>query len=218
MTRILSVLLLFAAPPAFAGPPTKFLRAQVKEVRALLAMPVKSATPGAAEVDQRLMALVDPVMEFDKLSEAALRKHWPGLNPDQRAEFVSLFRELVFRSYLKRVRSADEAYELVYEDEEARGRKAAAVTVVAKTSKVEIELVFNLTTQDGRKWVAGDVVIDEVSLVQNYREQFNKIIADEGWAGLIKKMKDKLGDLGSKAPLKPAAAPATEKKPAAAAK
>ncbi len=211
MNRVLPLTiaaLMLLTGSANAGPPQKFLNDQVAAVRALLGTKAAAGTPQAAELDQQLMAKVDPVMEFDKLAEAALKKHWPTLKPEQRAEFVTLFRELVFRSYLKRVRGAQESYTLEEWAQEPRGRTNALVEVVAKTKRAEIELVFHLATRDGAKtWVAEDVVIDEVSLVQNYREQFNKIIAEEGWDGLIGKMKKKLGDLGAPVKAAPSAPP-----------
>ena len=199
MIRVLTILALVATV-AQAAPPQKFLEQQIAAVRGHIATKVVAGTPQAAELDQKLMAVVDPVMEFDQLAEAALKKHWPTLKPEQKAEFVKLFRELVFRSYLKRVRGADEAYTLKEWNQEPRGRKAALVEVVADTGKVQIELAFNLVTKDGNTWVAEDVIIDEVSLVGNYREQFNQIIAKDGWDGLIKKMRKKVAELGPPAP------------------
>lgn len=215
MKAIASLVCLFAltfAATAHAGPPTRFLETQVEAVRALLKNPVKSGTPEAAAVDEKLKAIVNPVMDFERLSQNVLSKHWPGLSPAQRTAFVDLFRALVFHSYLKEIRSANEDYTVAYEDEEAKGRKAAAVTAVAKTKKVEIELVFHLITNDGQTWVAEDVVIDEVSLVENYREQFNKIIADKDFAALLDKMREKLVELGGKVP-ETAAKPATPAEP-----
>lgn len=179
---------------ARAPQPTKFMKAQVNTVRELLKVKVTAGTPEAAEHDKKLMAIIEPVMEFEGLSQRALRKHWPTLNETQRSTFVSLFKELVFRSYLKRVRSADEAYTIKYEDEEEKGDKAT-VTAIAKTKKAEIELVFKLEAREGKRWVAADIVIDEVSLEENYREQFNKIIAEEGFEKLLDKMRKKLEDL-----------------------
>ncbi|MCA9543320.1 MAG: ABC transporter substrate-binding protein, partial [Myxococcales bacterium] len=174
---LLGLSLLLVATAAQAGPPTKFLQTQVDEVRALLKQDTGGDKAKGQALDAQLMGLIDPVMEFEQLSERALQKHWPTLKPEERSEFTTLFRELVFRSYLKKVRSANEDYSLVYEDEEARGRREAAVTVIAKTKKAEIELVFHLRAVKGKRFVADDVIIDEVSLVGNYREQFNKIIA-----------------------------------------
>ncbi len=203
-----------AVGTAHAGPPTDFLQAQVQAVRDVLAVQVKPATPEEAAANEKLKGIINPVMEFEKLSERALQKHWPTLDAAQRARFVALFRELVFHNYLKRVRSANEDYTVVYEAEEAKGRKAASVTAIAKTRKAEIELVFHLATGDGKIWVAEDIVIDEVSLVENYREQFNKIIAKDGFGALLVKMQDKLVDLGGIVPAPDAALTAAPTKPA----
>lgn len=189
-----------AATAAHAGPPTKFLQKQVDGVRALIAQPAKAGTPESAAIDEKLKAIVDPVMEFERLSENVLQKHWAGLSPADRQTFVELFRALVFHSYLKEIRSANENYGIEYEDEEPKGRKAAAVTAIAKTKKVEIELVFHLVAREKGAWAAEDIVIDEVSLTENYREQFNKIIADKGFPELLKKMRDKLVELGGTVP------------------
>jgi len=168
----------------------------VKAVRALLAKPVVKDTPEKAKVDAELRAILDPVMDFDRLSQNALRKHWDGLTPPQRAEFILIFRALVFHSYMEKIRSAGEQYTIEYEDEMPKGRKAAAVAAIAKTKRAEIELVFHLIAENAAKWVAEDIVIDEVSLVENYREQFNKIILKDGFEELLKKMRAKLKDLG----------------------
>lgn len=204
MTALAALLMLAGA--AHAGPPTQYLQEQVKAVRAIIAQKAEKGTPQATEADQKLMAIIGPVMEFEKLSEKALRKHWPTLSTEQRNDFVTLFRELVFRSYLKRVRSANEDYTIDYEDEEKTGPNSATVSAVAKTKKAEIELVFHLEGRPDNKYVAADVVIDEVSLVENYREQFNKIVADEGFPALLEKMRKKLKDLGAEVP--PTSSPA----------
>jgi len=200
-----------AASSAHAGPPTKFLQKQVDAVRALIAQPAKAGTPESAAIDEQLKAIVNPVMEFDQLSQTVLKKHWATLSPADQQAFVELFRALVFHSYLKEIRSANENYTIEYEDEEPKGRKAASVTAIAKTAKVEIELVFHLAAREKGAWAAEDIVIDEVSLSENYREQFNKIIADDGFPTLLTKMRDKLVELGG-------AVPGAEKKPAEGAK
>ena len=83
---------------AHAGSPTQFIQSKV------------SGTPEAAAVDKKLSTLIDPLLMFDRMSENALRSHWSTLTEPQRAEFIVLFRALVFRSYLNRIRGADEAY------------------------------------------------------------------------------------------------------------
>ena len=167
---------LAGAAHAAAPKPTTWLGEQITAVRALVA----PATPlPAAEQDAKLKALVDPVMEFETLSERALGKHWATLKPEQRKVFVDTFRELVFRSYLKKVRGANNDYTLTFEGE----------------SLAEIELVFTLEPREDKRWIAADVTIDEVSLVENYREQFNKTITTDGFDALISKMKKKLAEI-----------------------
>lgn len=222
-STVFFVLAMGLTAPAIAGKPTRFLKGQMKVVRGLIGQKVVKGTPEAKAHDEKLKVVIDPLMEFDKLSERSLRKHWPTLSPDQKAEFILLFRELVFQSYLSKVRSANEDYSIVYEDEEAKGRKAAAVTAIAKTRKAEIELVFHLVARSAKVWVAEDIVIDEVSLVENYREQFNKIIAEDGFAALLTKMRKKLTKLGATIPTSlpastPSKAPASVPSKAAPAK
>ena len=154
----------------------------------------------AVEVADAFASFCPHGASAEKMSENALRAHWAGLSEAQRSEFVHLFRALLFRTYLQRIRNAEEDYSLEFESEEAKSRKAAAVTVIAQTRKAEIELVFHLTTNNGRVWIAEDVVIDEVSLVENYREQFNRIIKKDGYVTLLQKMADKLIELGGQIP------------------
>ena len=144
---------MYGALIAHAGSPTQFIQAKVREVRALLAVKIVNGTPEAAAVDKKLSTLIDPLLMFDRMSENALRTHWSTLKGPQRAEFIVLFRALVFRSYLNRIRGADEAYTIEYEGEEAKSRKAASVSAVAKTKKAEIELVFHVLTKDGKQWL-----------------------------------------------------------------
>jgi phospholipid transport system substrate-binding protein len=216
---LITVIVALLPAAAWSGPPSDMLKEKVKAARSLLQKKAQSGTAEAKKTDDELRQVIEPALDFQKMSENTLRVHWVSLQSQQQAEFVSLFRALLFRSYLTRIRKADEDYSLLYESEEAKGRKAAAVTVIAQTSKAEIELVFHVITNDGKLWITEDIVIDEVSLVQNYREQFTRIIKKDGYPALLQKMADKLVDLGGEIPtditsvkaIKPAAVAPTEK-------
>lgn len=171
---------------AFAGPATDFLKDKVKTVRALVAQPTKDAS-AKAKIDTQLMAVVVPLMNFPKMSEAALGKRWVECTAAQKKRFIELFQELVFHSYMKRIRSANEEYSVEYTDEMAGEGGRYEVEAEAKTKKMEVELRFKLTPVQ-TSFEVEDVVIDEVSLVGNYREQFAQIIKNEGFEGLLKKM------------------------------
>ena len=185
---------------ANAAPPIGFIKGQVEKVRSLLKIPVKDNTPEKEKIDEQLRSILNPVMNFDRLSENALRNHWAGLTPIQRTDFITLFRALVFHSYLQKIRSAEEAYTIDYVDQQAKGSKAASVTAISRTKTTEIELVFHILKEEGGLWSVEDIVIDEVSLVENYREQFDRIIKKSGFAVLLEKMSTKLEKLGGKVP------------------
>ena len=184
--------LFFTPAVVLAGPATTFLQGKVTAVRALLAQPAQ--TPAARRsLDQQLLSAVQPVIDFPGMSERSLGRHWAGLNVGQRAEFIALFQELVFRSYLNKIRRANEAYELEYEDEEPRA-PGVFVLATSNSSTFEVELGFHLVQRAG-SWIAWDLVIDEVSLTENYREQFNRIIIQESFEALLRRMRSKIASL-----------------------
>lgn len=199
---IIMASLLVSATIHAAGtlPPMVFMKAKVSEARKLLGKKVVAGTPEARKVDAELRSLIDPVLNFERMSENTLRSHWPTLKAEQRKDFISLFRALLFHSYLTRIRKADEAYTIEYESQEAKGPKAATVTAITRTSRAEIELVFHLIRVPEGIWVVEDIVIDEVSLIDNYREQFNRIIIKDGYGVLLQKMADRLVELGGAIP------------------
>jgi phospholipid transport system substrate-binding protein len=186
---------------ANAGPPIGFIKGEVEKVRALLKIPVKAESPEKEKIDDQLRSILNPVMNFERLSENALRNHWTTLSEVQRSDFVALFRALVFHSYLQKIRSAEEAYTIDYVDQQAKGAKAASVTAISRTKTTEIELVFHILREENGLWSIEDIVIDEVSLVENYREQFDRIIKKSGFVVLLEKMIKKLNKIGGKLPI-----------------
>ena len=195
-----ALVVLMTASAVLAGPPTRFVTAKVQEVREQLSTNGGKGKVSIREENRQLRKILDPVIEFERLSQNALRRHWKDLTKAEQSEFVALFQALVFHTYFERIRSDGGTSSIKYEDEEAKGRNAAAVTAIAKTRKAEVELVFHLIRRQNRLWVVEDIVIDEVSLVENYREQFNRIIVKDGFPALLKKMADKLVDQGGEIP------------------
>ena len=179
---------------AAPAPATHFLKSRVIEVLKLAALPTPDAKT-KSQIDQQLLSLIKPLMNFPEMSRASLGKHWDTRSKEEQKRFISLFEDLVFHSYIKKIRSAQTGYRVEYEDESPK-QGGAIVEALAVTSKMETELrfVLNAKAQDKGSaiYVAEDIVIDEVSLVQNYREQFNKIITKDGFEALIKKMETQI--------------------------
>jgi phospholipid transport system substrate-binding protein len=169
-----------------------FLKKRHDSVAAILRKPVKTDAAREnrnAELDRILGTLLD----FDELSRRTLRDHWKGLAEAQRTEFSKLFVNLIERSYRKNLESTLD-YAIRYEGE-SPGPGGVVVHTVARSKKnrraPEIVIDYALGKSDGG-WKVFDVTTDGVSLVDNYRNQFNRIIKRKGWEGLIAKMRARL--------------------------
>jgi len=183
-----------AALPAQAlaqGDPVVFLKKQDKQVRSIL-----ERAADAKRADKLSKAL-NRMLDFEVLSKHALDAHWDGLTPAQRTEFVDLLRQLVERSYQKNMKSTAN-YQVRYGD----AREATTGTVVQTTARSrknrrapEVSIDYTMTVRDGQ-WKVYDVVTDGVSLVDNYRSQFNRIIRKKGFDALVEKMRTRLAKQG----------------------
>jgi phospholipid transport system substrate-binding protein len=177
------------------GPGTKAVKAANATISALLAKDVAAGSKEEQELATKVTASVRDFLDVDALGERALSDHWADLSAAQRTEFLDILRGLLEDNYVKGLR-ANLEYKVEYKgetknDDGTRVVKTAIKTVRrnrAYTIKVDYTLV-----EDGGKWKCFDVATDGVGLVENYRAQFNKIIAKDGFEGLIAKMKKKRG-------------------------
>ena len=187
LTIMLSAMTFVHAESPSKTPATDFLKLKIAEVMKLAAVPTPNARR-KAELDAKLLKIIKPLMDFSTMSRQSLGKHWAARTPAERARFIALFQELVFHSYMKKIRSARSGYKLEYEDESPRANKGAVVEAISITESSETELRFVLKSDGRGGYIAEDIVIEEVSLVQNYREQFNRIITKSGFKALLEKM------------------------------
>ena len=173
---------------AFAGPPTDAVKAKQSELFKLL-----EKAPDATN-QKRIATIFDEMLDYDGLAEASLGTEWKGLKDSERAEFVSLLKQLVQKAYERNLKKII-AYDVSYVSEEAAGDKAWVVKTKAQNKsdahEEPIDIDFKLVEKSG-KWMVGDIVTEEVSLVSSYRAQFVKIIKKDGYAALASKMKEKI--------------------------
>jgi phospholipid transport system substrate-binding protein len=169
--------------------PKETLRKTNDQLRKLL------KEPDPTKVRSSIKELVNGFLDYQELSTRALGEHWEKLKPEQRTEFVGVLRDLIERNYVRQLRSNVD-YDVVYKTEDVKGKEATVQTAVKakrKGREVEIPIDYKLSERGG-KWVVFDVITEEVSLVRNYRSQFQKIIEKDGYEGLIAKMKKRLAE------------------------
>lgn len=147
---------------------------------------------GQSKVQQKRAALrteISKVFDFEEMSKRTLGIYWKERTPQEKKEFVELFKDLLERSYSGKIESYTDE-EVVYTDERIEDRYAEVKTKIITKEKKEIPIDYRLYFT-GNNWKVYDVVIEGVSLISNYRSQFNKIIRTQSYQELVKRMKTK---------------------------
>lgn len=144
------------------------------------------------KTEQRRNAIrkaITEVFDFEEMAKRSLAIHWQKRTAQEKKEFVSLFTDLLERSYIKKIESySDEKID--YLEEKIDGDNALVKSKITTKRGLEIPIDYRLMKKDN-KWFVYDVVIEGVSLVNNYRNQFNKVIRQSSFEDLVKKMKNK---------------------------
>ncbi|MGE0785208.1 MAG: phospholipid-binding protein MlaC [Sandaracinaceae bacterium] len=144
---------------------------------------------------EELTRLLSGLLDFEALSRAALSEHWEARSPAERERFVTLLRQLVERNYQSNLERILD-YEITYDGETVRGESTVVTTTArSRTERRQppIEIEYTLR-REGNDYRVVDVRTDGVSMVQNYRTQFGRIIDREGWGELISRMEHRLAD------------------------
>ena len=186
----LAVLMLGLAMVAHAAPPgpTDQLKETVDAILVIL-----KDNPGANGIkDEKILALVDERFNFTGMAQRVLAKNWRKASAEQKARFVELFRQLLSNSYLGRVRAYTDE-KVRYGKEQIKKEKYAMVDTVIVSGNTDIPIDYKLQLMND-KWLVYDVVIEEVSLVQTYRSNYQTIVNDKGMDGLLVQMKEKLDE------------------------
>ena len=219
MTRALvllaSVLVCLTAGDAVAGVPTDQLRGSIDLILKIVTDPELKKEAKTAERRRRIWAVVNQIFDFTEISQRSLARHWIPRTPAERQEFIRLFGDLLEYSYVTKI----EAYsgeKIQYTGEAADGDQAVVKTRIVTKQGLEIPVDYRMFVKDNR-WRAYDVNIEGVSLVANYRTQFNTVIQRAGYPDLVAKLKTKqderLGPRETGRPVPVSTAPAVPRPP-----
>ena len=151
-------------PPAGASAMTD-LKKSNDQLDKLLKKKYPAWSPEAEAQKSDVRKLVGGFLDYRELAHRSLVKHWDGLTPAQRKEFVNTLRDLVERSYLKQV-TGDPNYTIKYQKETKTGNEAtveATLTTMSRGKKVSIALEYHLIYKD--RWLVYDVITDEQSML-----------------------------------------------------
>ncbi len=180
---------LLVAEVAVAGAPTEQLRSAVDRVIKTLDDPAMKAEGKAGERRQAVRKIANEIFAWDETAKRALARHWQARTETQRQEFVKLFGDLLERSYIARIENYG-GEKITYLSDSIDDETAMVRTKIVTKQGSEVPVDYRMLRR-GDRWLVYDVVIEGVSLVSNYRTQFNKIIQTSSYEELVKKMKSK---------------------------
>jgi phospholipid transport system substrate-binding protein len=184
-----------SAAPASAGAPLDQLRQQVDRVLKVLDDPELKKETKAKDRRLAVRKIANEIFDFGETARRSLGRHWQARTPAEREEFVQLFTDLLERSYISRVELYGGEKIQYLSDVVESSDQARALTRLLTKGGGEIPIEYRMHRKADR-WLVYDVIIEGVSLVSNYRTQFNKIIQTSSFQELVRKMKTKQEELG----------------------
>ena len=193
MTRALvalaAVLALLAPQVADAGIPTDQLRGSIDLVLKVVTDPELKKEAKTAERRKRIRVVVNQIFDFAEISQRCLGRHWQARTPAEREQFIALFGDLLENAYISKIESYS-GEKIQYPGDTIEGDLAIVKTRIITKQEVEIPVDYRMFLNGGR-WAVYDVSIEGISLIGNYRTQFNAVINRSGYPELVAKLKAK---------------------------
>jgi phospholipid transport system substrate-binding protein len=172
-----------------AGPPTDQLRESVDAVLKTLESPDGDRERNVSERRTAIRKTASSIFDFEESARRALGRHWQARTPRERAEFVRLFTDLLEHTYLGQI----EQYSgegVSYVGESIDGDQAIVRTKIITKQGTEVPVDYRMR-RAGDRWQVYDVVIEGLSLIANYRSQFNRIIRTSSYEDLVTRLRAK---------------------------
>ena len=143
---------------------------------------------------EKLRQTIGLRFNYSQMVKRSLAKNYKDRTDKEREEFTGLFKKLLENSYASKIENYQNE-KINYVDEKVKGKYALVKTqIVRKDGTIDVD--YKLINEGG-EWTVYDFVIEEVSLIRNYRSQFTKIIKTESYSSLVAKLTKKIKDLES---------------------
>jgi phospholipid transport system substrate-binding protein len=192
MTKTLAAWFLIAAAAANQAVTTPRDVVQTAVTRVMSAVEAKPQVQ-VDRVRAEVRRAASDLFDFDEVARRTLSRHWLGRTKAEQAEFVSLFSDLLERAYTGKI-VAYSGEKIVYTGEVMDGDYATVKSRIVTKRRTETALDYRMHLIDGR-WRAYDVVIDGVSLVSTYRNEFNRVIQSTSYEELVDRLRRKSVDI-----------------------
>ncbi|HTW88530.1 MAG TPA: ABC transporter substrate-binding protein [Candidatus Binataceae bacterium] len=189
----IAAVMTIAAPSRAANSPSAVVQGLVNQALGVLrdnSMPI-------SQKQDRLRGLVAQTFDFTEMARSALGTHWRDLNSDQKADFTRVFTQFIEDSYLSKISEyKGQTVTFTKTIQLAAGYTQVNSQIVQPNGEEPIALDYRLRFENG-EWRIYDVTVDAISIVANYRNQFNRVINDKGFATLMADLRAKSSQLAN---------------------
>jgi len=190
ITAVLVLAALLMTAPVAAATAKETVETQVNKVLKALSEPGFKDQPKETKI-VKIRSIVNEIFDYTELSKRTLGREWTKFNAPQQNEFVKLFSDLLEKTYADRLLSYSDE-KVVFEKESLLREGQAEVTSnVLMADGKKIPLDYRLVQKEGN-WRVYDVIIEGISLVKNYRDQFRDILAKDSPEEVLKMLRDKV--------------------------
>ena len=173
-----------------AGVPTDQIRVTVDRVLRILKDPALNAASAKEARRSELTKAILPRFDFEEMAKRSLGAEWRRRTPAEQEEFIRLFTELLKNSYIESIESY-RGEKVIYRSESQDGAYADVGTKVINDRGEEFTIDYRLNLE-GSEWKVYDVIIENISIVNNYRSQFSRILGRSSFAELLRTIRDKV--------------------------
>jgi phospholipid transport system substrate-binding protein len=177
--------------PAFAGEPTEVIRKTTDKIISIVKDPALEGPEKKREKERLIRAAAEEIFDKEEMSMRTLARHWRERTPAEKKEFMELFEDLLEKTYIDRVEGYS-GEKVLYEGERVEGDYALVKVDIMTKQQTKIPVLYRLKKKK-EGWLVYDLSIEGVSLINNYRTQFDSIIMSSSFKNLIEKLKEKVG-------------------------
>ena len=177
------------APPADAGEATEQLRAGIRGVLEILREPDLKEPERKAERRSRIREIIHQYFDFEEMSRRSLARQWRKRTPEEKSEFILLFSRLMERNYADKLESYTDE-KIVFGKEIGDPEFVKVNTKVILQDDREVSIAYRMHKVEDA-WRVYDVLVEGISFLKNYREQFRSVIRRTSYANLVKILRAK---------------------------
>lgn len=189
---LLLAMSVFHAAPGYAGEPLELLKATSVRVITLLKNPNLKAATQKQEREAKLKAIITPVFDYDEVARRTLASHWNERSAAERKEFTSLLRAFLEKIYSDRIALYDgERLVFTREHIDQEFAEVESKIINRKNRENDANLVIYRLKRSNGKWKVYDAVVENISIVNNYRSQFHRVISKSSFEELKRMLRKK---------------------------